>query len=116
MFKLPVCPHCGTVYRYKDTKTALKNKENTCYHCQKKFSAKTIPYIFVGAILPIAVCIAVNLFLLTRMEYLNLLPLFGVTLIFILIIYLIIPFFTHFKKSNDRSKEERSKRRDRLGE
>lgn len=27
MFKLPVCPHCGTIYRYKDVKKELEKKK-----------------------------------------------------------------------------------------
>lgn len=111
MFHLPVCPHCGTVYRYKDTKAAIKQKENVCYHCEKRFRAKLFPYIIVGAIIPLAVCIGLNIFLLTRMTDLLLLPLFGVTLVFLLIIYLIIPFFTKFKKIEDESKEQSNKKK-----
>lgn len=106
MFRLPVCPHCGTVYRYKDTKAAIKQKENTCYHCQKRFKARIFPYILVGAAIPLVLCIALNIFLLTRMTNLELLPLFAVTLVFLLIIYIIIPFFTKFKKIEEESKED----------
>lgn len=98
MFRLPVCPHCGTVYHYQDTRKAIRNKENTCYHCQKKFRARMFPFILIGASLPLVICIAVNIFLLTRMKSLQLLPLFAVTLAAILIIYLIVPFFTKFRK------------------
>ena len=107
MFRLPVCPHCGTIYRYKDTKQAIKNKENTCYHCQKRFRAKRFPYLLVGALIPIVLCIALNIFLLTRMKNLELLPLFAVTLVCILIIYLIIPFFTKFKKSENEKENKK---------
>lgn len=69
------------------------------------------PYILVGAILPLALCIGLNIFLLTRMADLQLLPLFGVTLGFMLIIYLIIPFFTKFKKIEDESKEQSNKKK-----
>ncbi len=106
MFHLPVCPHCGTVYRYKDTRQAIKNKDNTCYHCQKRFRARLFPTILVGAIIPLVLCIAINIFLLTRMTNLQLLPLFAVTLGFLLIIYIIIPFFTKFKKIEEESNEK----------
>ena len=69
------------------------------------------PYILVGAILPLALSIGLNIFLLTRMTDLQLLPLFGVTLGFMLIIYLIIPFFTKFKKIEDESKEQSNKKK-----
>ena len=104
MFRLPICPHCGAVYRYKDTKDAIKKKENECYHCHQKFRVKHFPYILVGALLPLALCIGLNIFILSRMEKLQLIPLFAVTLGFLLIIYLIIPFFTKFKKSEEKRK------------
>lgn len=106
MFRLPVCPHCGTVYRYKDTKAAIKNKEKICYHCGQRFTAKRFPYILIGALIPLVLCIGLNIFLLSRMEKLSLLPLFGVTLGFLLIIYIIIPFFTKFKKTEDKAKKK----------
>lgn len=111
MFHLPVCPHCGTVYRYKDTKQAIKNKENECYHCHKRFRAKVFPTILVGAILPVALSIGLNIFLLTRMTKFQLLPLFAITIGFLLVIYIIIPFFTQFKKIEDESKENNRKKR-----
>lgn len=101
MFRLPVCPHCGTVYHYKDTKSAIRQKTNTCYHCRKSFQAKVFPYILIGAILPLILCVALNIFLLTRMQSLQLIPLFAVTLVFILLIILLVPFFTKFKKVSD---------------
>ena len=106
MFRLPVCPHCGTVYRYKDTKDAIRKKDNTCYHCKKEFRARIFPYLLVGALIPLVLCIGMNIFLLTRMENLQLIPLFAVTLLCLLIIYLIIPFFTKFKKSENQNKKE----------
>lgn len=105
MFRLPTCPHCGTVYRYRDTKEAIKKKENICYHCNKKFTAKRFPYLLVGALIPLVLCIVINIVLLSRMENLQLIPLFCVTLVFLLIIYFIIPFFTKFKKSEEKDKK-----------
>ncbi|MBQ3331513.1 MAG: hypothetical protein IJG87_10100 [Ruminococcus sp.] len=111
MFRLPVCPHCGTVYRYRDTKQAIIKKENVCYHCQKKFKARIFPYLLVGALIPLALCIGFNIFLLSRMTDLELLPLFAATLVGILIIYLIIPFFTKFKKINEDIDEKLTNRK-----
>ena len=111
MFRLPVCPHCGTIYRYKDTKAAIKKKDNTCYHCKKKFRAKIFPGIFVGALIPLVICILINIVLLSRMKEAQLFPLFAVTLVFVFIIYLIIPFFTRFKKAESKENEGNRKRR-----
>ena len=111
MFHLPTCPHCGTVYRYKDTREAIKKKENTCYHCQKRFRVRMFPTIVSSAILPIILCIALNIFLLKRMTNLQLIPLFIITMLFILLIFLIIPFFTVFKKIEDGSDKKDKKKK-----
>ena len=108
MFRLPVCPHCGTVYRYKDTKKAIKEKKNICYHCQKEFKVKYFPYILVDIVLLLALCIAVNILLLNRMTALNLFALFGVTLAFMLAGYLLVPFFIRFVKiENTKNKKKK---------
>lgn len=107
MFRLPVCPHCGTVYRYQDTKKAQKKRTNTCYHCKKQFKVKFLPYVAIEALVLIAVCIGINLLLLTRMEKLNVYVLFAVTVIFLLLIYLLIPFFLKFERIEENFKEKR---------
>lgn len=104
MFRLPVCPHCGTIYRYKDTKKAIKDKDNICYHCNKKFRAKIFPGILIGAMIPLILCIVINIILLSSMKEAQIVPLFAVTLVFLLIIYLIVPFFTKFRKTEDDKK------------
>ena len=110
MFRLPVCPHCGTVYRYKETREAIRKKENICYHCQKKFKVRIFPTVLSAAILPLILCIALNIFLLTRMENLQLIPLFIATMLFILLVFIIIPFFTIFKKIEDESDKKEKKK------
>ena len=109
MFKLPICPHCGTVYRYKDTKAAIVKKENECYHCHKSFRRKLFPYILVDAIIIIAVSIGLNLLLLSRLSTFNVVPLFLITIALLVIGYLLIPFFTKFIKSEEENKLPRSK-------
>lgn len=101
MFHLPKCPHCGTIYRYKDVKEATRKKDNTCYHCGKKFRARIFPGILAGALIPIILAVLLNILLLTRMKELQLLPLFIVTVLFILLVFLIVPFFTSFQKTEE---------------
>ena len=104
MFKLPVCPHCGTVYRFRDTVKAVAQKENVCYHCQKKFKAKFFPDILVAAAIAIAASIGMNLLILSRITSFNLFPLFAVTIGLLLLVILVIPFFTRFKKIEEAPK------------
>lgn len=110
MFKLPKCPHCGTIYRYKDVKEALKKKDNTCYHCEKKFRARVFPGILAGAVLPVILAIAINIIMMTQMKNLELIPMFIVTVLFILLIFLLAPFFTKFENTEEKSdKNEKQK-------
>ncbi len=107
MFKLPVCPHCGTVYRYQDTANAVKKKHNECYHCHQRFKAKIFPYVLVEAVILIALSIGANLLILSRMTAFNLFPLFAVTIGFLLLIIVFIPFFTHFIKTEETKKKKK---------
>ena len=51
MFRLPVCPHCGTVYRYHEVLTSVTKKEITCYHCHKGFRARIFPRVLIEAVI-----------------------------------------------------------------
>ena len=106
MFRLPVCPHCGTVYRYKETKSTvgIKRKKNICYHCKKEFTASLWPFVAIEALVLAAICVVINILILSRMRELSLIPLFAVTVSFILLIYLIFPFFIRFRKSGEETK------------
>ena len=109
MFRLPVCPHCKTVYHYKDTKKATKEKISVCYHCKKEFKASIFPGIFIIGAIVVALNILVNILLLSRMTGLNLLLLFIVTILFLGLIYILLPFFTTFSKTEDSNKKTNKK-------
>lgn len=101
MFRLPVCPHCGTVYHYKDIKNEIKQKQDTCYHCKKQFRVSFFPGVLICGGILLILCIALNILVLFRMRDFQLWPLFLITLVFILLLYLLIPFFTSFRKTED---------------
>ena len=84
----------------------IRKKENTCYHCEKRFKAKLFPYILLEAVILIVLCMTVNIILLNRMQTLDLIALFAVTVGFIVIIVLLIPFFTKFKKVEESGTKE----------
>ena len=68
MLKLPVCPHCHAVYRYKEVSN-MKQGIHFCYHCGKKFKVNKILY---GSIFICIVCIlliAANLMILFSSEH-----------------------------------------------
>lgn len=112
MFKLPVCPHCGTVYRYKDVRkvwgedirntyrTMDHNKahKHTCYHCHKEFRASGFPGIIVLILLWIIVNMGTLLLMLSRMTQLNIVLMFTVTLVYMALVVVLLPFFVTFRK------------------
>lgn len=105
MFRLPVCPHCGTVYRYRDTVKAIRQRENVCYHCEKRFKARLWPFVALEALVFACACVGFNILLLTRMTTLNLFLLCGATICFVLIFCLLVPFFVRFRKAAGEEKQ-----------
>ena len=106
MFRLPVCPHCGTIYRYKDVASVVKKRDNVCYHCGKSFRAKIFPYALVEIIILAAAAVGLNILMLSGMKELSLVPLFAVTLGSIILMIVSIPFFVKFRKNEKDSKRK----------
>lgn len=73
-----------------------------CYHCHKPFRAKIFPYVLIEAVVLAAICVVINILALTRMNRLMLVPLFLITLVFLLLIWLLVPYFTKFKKEEEK--------------
>ena len=97
MFKLPVCPHCKTIYRYRDVKKELSKKECTCYHCGKKFRAskKKILILFLIIALITAIFDVLALYMIAGTS------LIGIIIMNIIAVtagFFLIPYFTEFKK------------------
>lgn len=119
MFKLPVCPHCGTIYRYKDVRGVMKEDirntyktldhdkahKHTCYHCQKQFEAKTFPSGIILVLIIFLMNVGTLLFMLSIMTTLNFVWLFVVTLLYFALFFLLLPFFVTFRKTEKKKKK-----------
>ncbi len=96
MFKLPICPHCHTVYDYKEV--AKNQKEFQCYHCKKKIKVKKIKghlclfllTCIVGTLIDIAI-LSISAF-----EISTFIPLFIATFICVVIAFFLTPYFTDY--------------------
>ena len=97
MFKLPVCPHCKTIFRYKDVKKEAVKKECTCYHCGKKFrvSKKKILILFLIIALITAIFDVLVLYMVAGTSFIGLMIL---NIIAVTAGFFLIPYFTEFKK------------------
>ena len=97
MFKLPVCPHCKTIYRYKDVKKEEVKKECTCYHCGKKFrvSKKKILILFLIISLITAIFDVLVLYMVAGTSLIGLII---INIIAVSVGFFLIPYFAEFKK------------------
>lgn len=102
MFKLPTCPYCDTVYRYKDV-SDIKEKEHKCYHCDKPFEVKKMPYILILIFITAVLCVALNLLILFNMVNFNIWLLLIPTACIIFVAKFLIPFFVKFKKTETKN-------------
>lgn len=97
MFKLPVCPHCRTIYRYKDVKKESGKKECTCYHCGKKFrvSKKKILILFLIIALITAIFDVLALYMIAGTSLVGMIIMNTVA---VTAGFFLIPYFVEFKK------------------
>lgn len=102
MFKLPVCPYCNTIYRYKDVKETKGEKQHKCYHCNKNFNVKLFPGIVILWIILIVVTVLLNIAILLVMPVFNLIPLIVISVVAVLLGICFIPFFMSYKKIKDK--------------
>lgn len=97
MFKLPVCPHCLTIYRYGDVrKLIFKNKE-TCYHCHKQFKVSKIKILILFLIIALITAIF-DILALCMIAGTSFIGLMILNIIAVTAGFFLIPYFVEFKK------------------
>lgn len=100
MFRLPVCPHCKTVYSYKEVKENNKKKLIKCYHCKKEFKNNRRGLIILG-LMVLVLTAAFNVFMLNNSSdiFVSVVLIAVISVIAVLIGILLIPFFIGYKKA-----------------
>lgn len=99
--KLPVCPHCHTVYRYGEVRRLLLQKEASCYHCQKRFHIKKMRCLLLLLIWA-AVCVAVDILSLIWIGNITLIGIFITNVILAVPAILLTPYFIRFTENEQR--------------
>ena len=93
-----VCPHCGTVYRYADTKRLVRKKTTQCYHCQKtcRVSRSSVWVLAAELLAVYAILNAVAIGLLNTSGFV---PLFLMNIIPAVAAVYLIPLYIELKKA-----------------
>lgn len=95
--KLPTCPYCNTVYRYKEVRQSIFKKEIICYHCKKKFRVVKTPLLILAFIL-IALTLVIDVVELYISPALNFGLLVTSNIVLILLTIILIPYFVLYSK------------------
>lgn len=99
MFKLPTCPHCKTVYRYKEVVKNSRKKRIECYHCNNTFKNSYYLIIIPVVIMMIfGIVIDTIILNLTGTFSKSIIPLIAVSWIMLFIAFLLAPFFIRYVK------------------
>lgn len=96
MLKLPVCPYCGAIYRYKDISSMPAEKRHMCYHCKREFgvSRKKGKIILVFSVC--IILIIFNLIALYNFKGINFPIMVIANFLCVLIAFILFPFTTRF--------------------
>ena len=108
MLKLPLCPHCNTVYRFNEVKKIASHKKYTCYHCKKEFLISR-KFVFLLFVIVAVIAMAVNVAQLYMTPSLNILMLLVTNIILVSVGVALVPFFIRFTKSKDKKSLNKSK-------
>ena len=110
MLKLPVCPYCHAVYHYKTVRDTVKQKEMTCHNCKKTFSISYKKGRFVLLLVVSVFLVGLNLFLLNILENITIWGCLAVTVVFVFIAMLLLPYTVRYKKIQKGQKNRETKK------
>lgn len=98
MLKLPVCPYCNAIYRYKDVKSITHDKVCRCFHCNKKFtvSYKKGRIVILSAVA--LLLIVLNVLMFNFVSNVSILGCLIISVLFISLAVILFPFTVRFKK------------------
>lgn len=99
MPKLPVCPHCKTIYRYGDVCKIMHKKSHICYNCKKVFNLKRKKFLILFLIIALF-CAVFDVFELYMVAQTNFLVLVVTNTVIICVGIIFRPYFLQFTIDN----------------
>ena len=99
MFRLPVCPHCHTVYHYGEVSRMIffhPTREQKCYHCKKSMKPLLRGLIVLAAIY-LAVSFGSTVAIINIFPNATALTVFIVNALWAVLLFALRPFFLKFK-------------------
>ena len=97
MFKLPECPYCHTIYRYRDVRKTVYKSEEKCYHCKKSFKVSKIKILILFLIIAFITAI-LNIFQLYMIEDLTSIGIIITNVVVVTLGIFLIPYFIGYKE------------------
>lgn len=109
MFRLPVCPHCHTVYHYGDVRKSKREKVIQCYHCKKNFVQSKKGFVVLFTIAT-ALAVIINIMILSRNDDIvgTIIPITVVSVIAVISAMIFAPYFITYRKESHKSNDKRT--------
>ena len=104
--KLPVCPHCGTVYQYGEIKK-MRDGSRYCYHCKKKFRVRKKLSIMLFMVIVCSLLVCSDLFILYYTFNINLIVMAAANAVILTASILLCPFTVRFVPEKITKSEKR---------
>lgn len=98
MKKLPVCPHCNTIYRYSDIRKIMNKKTVVCYHCKMSFKVERKNFLILFLIIALF-CAIFDVFELYMVAQTNFIFLVVTNVVFIYLGLVFRPYFVKLKEN-----------------
>lgn len=98
MISLPVCPHCSTVFRYKDIRKLFFAKNCICYGCREQFRVSR-KKVWILALITVIVTVILNVAELIFLKNTTFMFLMITNITVLLIAIFIAPYFIEFIKT-----------------
>lgn len=104
--KLPVCPYCHSVYRYRDV-VNISEKRHNCYHCGRAFEVSKATGRTVLMLIVCCVLISFNVLLFYTSKNINIVVMAITDAAFIAAAIMLFPFTVKFRAVKMTKSEKR---------